>query len=75
MTTKVNLPKSGMGIEECTVARWLKAEGDQVTQGEPLAEIESAKALEEVIAPVSGRLVKILVARRERRSEYGHCAD
>lgn len=62
MTTKVNLPKSGMGIEEGTIIRWLKAVGDQVQKGELIVEIETAKALQEVAAPVRGTLVKILVA-------------
>jgi pyruvate/2-oxoglutarate dehydrogenase complex dihydrolipoamide acyltransferase (E2) component len=62
MTTKVNLPKSGMGIEEGTVLRWLKSKGAQVQKGEPMVEIETAKALQEVTAPVSGTLVEILVA-------------
>lgn len=61
MTVKVNLPKSGMGIEEGTVTRWLKAVGEQVRQGEPLVEIETAKALQEVEAPASGTLGKILL--------------
>ena len=65
MITKVNLPKWGMGIEEGTVTRWLKAEGDTVKQGEPIVEIETAKALQEVEAPVSGTLIKILLAQGE----------
>jgi pyruvate/2-oxoglutarate dehydrogenase complex dihydrolipoamide acyltransferase (E2) component len=65
MTTKVNLTKSGMGIEEGTVYRWLKAVGDTVEKGEILAEIENAKALQEIEAPTSGTLVKILVAPGE----------
>lgn len=59
--TKVNLPKSGMGIEEGTVTRWFKAVGDQVHQGDVLVEIETAKALQEVQAPAAGRLVEVLV--------------
>jgi pyruvate/2-oxoglutarate dehydrogenase complex dihydrolipoamide acyltransferase (E2) component len=62
MTTPVVLPKWGMGIEEGTVTQWLKAEGDTVTQGEPIVEIETAKATQAVEAPVSGRLSKILLA-------------
>ena len=65
MKTKVNLPKSGMGIEEGTVSRWLKAKGDKVLKGEPIAEIETAKALQEVEAPIGGTLVEILVAQGE----------
>ena len=61
MTVNVNFPKSGMGIEEGTAGRWLKAVGDKVRQGEVIVEIETAKALQEVEAPVSGTLVRMLL--------------
>jgi len=59
--TKVVLPKWGMGIEEGTITRWLKSVGDEVRQGEPLVEVETAKATQEVESPVSGTLVAILL--------------
>lgn len=65
MTTKVILPKWGMGIQEGTVTRWLRAIGDRVRKGEPLVEIETAKATQEVEAPVSGTLVQILLSAGE----------
>jgi pyruvate/2-oxoglutarate dehydrogenase complex dihydrolipoamide acyltransferase (E2) component len=65
MTVNVNFPKSGMGIEEGTARRWLKAVGDAVRKGEVIVEIETAKALQEVEAPVSGKLVGILLAEGE----------
>jgi pyruvate/2-oxoglutarate dehydrogenase complex dihydrolipoamide acyltransferase (E2) component len=68
MTTKVVLPKWGMGIEEGTVTRWLKAVGDKVAQGEPLVEIETAKATQEVESPASGTLVQILLPEGETAS-------
>ena len=61
MTTKVILPKSGMGIEEGTVLRWLKRIGDKVEKGEVIVEIETAKATQEVEALVGGTLATILV--------------
>jgi len=61
MTTKVNFPKSGMGIEEGTVVKWLKGCGETVERGEVIVEIETAKALQEVEAPARGTLVQILV--------------
>jgi pyruvate/2-oxoglutarate dehydrogenase complex dihydrolipoamide acyltransferase (E2) component len=51
-----------MGMEEGTITRWLKAVGEKVEEGEPLVEIETAKVTQEMEAPVSGRLVKILLA-------------
>lgn len=65
MTIKVVLPKSGMGIDEGTILRWLKAEGDRVTQGESIVEVETAKATQEVEAPATGTLVKILLSAGE----------
>ena len=61
MTTKIVLPKWGMGMEEGTIVRWLKAVGQKVDKGEPLAEIESAKATQTLEAPVSGTLVQIVL--------------
>ena len=65
MTTTVILPNWGMGLEEGTVVRWMKAVGEKVAAGEPLVEIETAKATQEVESPVSGTLVRILIAEGE----------
>ena len=65
MSTKLILPKWGMGIEEGTVSRWLKSIGDRVQQGEPIVEIETAKAIQEVESPVTGVLTRILLAEGE----------
>ena len=48
-----------------TIVRWLKHEGDPVTEGEPLVEVEAAKVTSEVEAEVSGVLARILVAEGE----------
>jgi len=50
-----------MGIEEGTVTRWLKSVGDRVEKGEPIVEIETAKALQEVESPATGTLIEILL--------------
>jgi biotin carboxyl carrier protein len=63
--TKVNFRKSGMGIDEGTVVRWLKGVGDFVQKGEVLAEIETAKAIQEVESPIAGQLTQILVPAGE----------
>jgi pyruvate/2-oxoglutarate dehydrogenase complex dihydrolipoamide acyltransferase (E2) component len=74
MSAIVRIPKTGMGITEATVARWIKAEGDAVTEGEIIVEIETAKAMEEVAAPVSGVLAKILLAQGETAPVYTEIA-
>ncbi len=65
MSVEIKIPKTGMGISEGTIAKWHKAEGEPVTEGEIIVEIETAKALEEVESPVSGTLQKILLAEED----------
>ena len=65
MSTTLKMPKWAMGIDEGTVLQWHKAEGDSITQGDILVEIETAKAVQEVEASVSGILRKILLAEGE----------
>ncbi len=60
MATAIIMPKAGMAMEEGTIVKWLKAEGDRVEQGEPLLEILTDKVNMEVEAQISGILIKIL---------------
>jgi pyruvate/2-oxoglutarate dehydrogenase complex dihydrolipoamide acyltransferase (E2) component len=62
MAHEVKLAQFGMGMSEGTPLRWLKKEGDMVREGEPIVEIEAAKAVVEVPSPASGKLTKILAA-------------
>lgn len=61
MATKVIMPQAGQDLEAGVVKQWLKAEGDQVTKGEPLVQIETEKINLDVEAPASGVLLRILV--------------
>ena len=65
MSTEVNLPQFGMGMTEGTVETWLKHEGDPVTEGEEIAEVEAEKTTVIVVAPETGTLTKILVKEGE----------
>ena len=56
------MPKMGDAMEEGTLVRWLKHEGDAVQEGEPVAEIATDKATVEIEAPTSGVLRGIRVA-------------
>ena len=60
MATEVRMPQWGMAMKEGAVVRWMKNEGEPVAADEPLLEIESAKAVGEICAPVSGVLVSIV---------------
>ncbi len=65
MATEVMMPKLSPTMEEGQVARWLKKEGDSVSMGEPLAEIDTDKATMEMQALSSGVLRKILIKEGE----------
>ncbi len=61
MPTKVLLPQFGESVEEGTITRWLKAEGDTVEEFEPLVEVNTDKVDTEVPSPIAGVVLKILV--------------
>ncbi|MGC8855327.1 MAG: dihydrolipoamide acetyltransferase family protein [Anaerolineae bacterium] len=59
MATKVFVPLLGEGVEEVTVTKWLKKEGETVKELEPLLEVNTDKVDTEIPAPASGVLLKI----------------
>jgi pyruvate dehydrogenase E2 component (dihydrolipoamide acetyltransferase) len=59
MATNVILPALGMSQDSGQIVQWLKTKGDQVEQGEPIAEIQTDKATVELEAPASGTLARI----------------
>ena len=65
MATDVKLPRLGQGMESGVIVRWLKAEGDAVTRGEPLYELDTDKVTQEVEAELDGVLTKIVVPEGE----------
>ncbi len=62
MAIEISVPTLGESIVEATVGQWLKREGDSVTAGEILVELETDKVSVEVPATQSGILEKILKA-------------
>ncbi len=60
MATKVHMEALSPTMEEGQVVKWLKAEGDSVTSGDILAEIETDKATMELVARGDGILRVIL---------------
>jgi pyruvate dehydrogenase E2 component (dihydrolipoamide acetyltransferase) len=65
MATNVVMPKLSPTMEEGQLSRWLKKEGDKVSMGEPLAEIDTDKATMEMQALTNGVLLKILIKEGE----------
>lgn len=63
--TEVIMPALGMAQETGKLLRWIKNEGDAVTKGEPLMEIETDKVTVEIEAPANGTLAGITAAEGE----------
>ncbi|OEI83060.1 pyruvate dehydrogenase complex dihydrolipoamide acetyltransferase [Brucella sp. BO3] len=61
MPVEVVLPALSAGMEDAVIARWLKAEGDAVSKGDLIAEVETDKATMELEAEVDGRIGQLLV--------------
>ncbi|MFD2238984.1 pyruvate dehydrogenase complex E1 component subunit beta [Aureimonas populi] len=62
MPTEILMPALSPTMEEGTLSKWVKQEGDDVAPGDVIAEIETDKATMEVEAVDEGKLGKILVA-------------
>src|SRR5512138_2059004 len=67
MATKVFMEALSPTMEEGRLVKWLKNEGDTVKSGEPLAEVETDKAIMELVARGDGVLRKRLVGEGESR--------
>ena len=62
MPEEIVMPRLSDTMQEGTIARWLKREGDAVKTGEPLMEVETDKATMELNSYHDGVLAKILLA-------------
>ena len=60
--TDITIPNVGESVAEVTIAQWFKKVGDAVKKDEPLVELETDKAAQELVAPEDGVLEEILVA-------------
>src|SRR6476659_6048883 len=65
MATKVVMEALSPTMEEGRLVKWLKNEGDQVKNGETLAEVETDKAIMELVARGEGVLRKRLLPENE----------
>jgi len=62
---KIQIPKTESKVEEATLFKWHKKEGDRVIKGELIAEIETFKAAVELNSPETGIIYKIFVKEEE----------
>ena len=61
---KVVMPRIGMTMQDGTIVKWYKAEGETITAGEPMMDIETEKFTNTVPAPGTG-VFHILVEEGE----------
>lgn len=65
MAEIVKMPKWGLTMEEGTIAEWMVGPGEEVTQGEVLAMVESEKSQMELPSPVPGVFLRVIVEEGE----------
>jgi len=56
----IEMPKFGLIMTEGTIVDWYKEEGDHVEADEPVCQVETQKLTNDVVAPVSGTITKII---------------
>ena len=61
MATKVHMEALSPTMEEGRLVKWTKHEGDPVKSGDTLAEVETDKAVMELVARADGQLIKVMV--------------
>ena len=61
MATKVHMEALSPTMEEGRLVKWTKKEGDAVKSGDTLAEVETDKAVMELVARADGQLLKVVV--------------
>ena len=66
MPAEIQMPQQSDTMTEGTVVKWLKKEGDQVKQGDVIAEIETDKATMEMEAFESGTVAVIAVPEGQK---------
>lgn len=61
MPTQVIMPQFGESVIEGTITRWLKSPGEEVSEFEPLLEVNTDKVDSEIPSPVAGVLLDVVV--------------
>ncbi len=72
MATPIEMPKTGVTVEECLLVKWSKRKGEAVAAGELVVEIESDKAAFEVVSPVDGILLETFFNEGDLVPVYTH---
>lgn len=60
MASEITMPVVGLMMDTGTITKWLKKEGDTVTKGEEISEMETEKMSSPIESPADGVLLKII---------------
>ena len=70
MRVEIKVPQQGLTVDYITFSSWSVAVGDTVGRGDAVAQIESEKAVLEVEAPETGKIVE-LIAQPDEEYQIG----
>jgi len=62
MSTTLTIPKLQMSTTEGTLAEWLVEDGELVAEGQPIYSLETDKSVQDIEAPVAGKLSQKVAA-------------
>ncbi len=60
MRVEIKVPQQGETTEYVTIISWSVSEGDVVTEGQEIGEMESAKTTAPIESPASGTIIELL---------------
>ena len=55
------MPKWGLSMKEGSILKWIKSNGDNISKGDMILEIETEKVVNEMESPENGKILKICV--------------
>ena len=53
------MPKWGLSMKEGSILKWIKSNGDDISKGDMILEIETEKVVNEMESPENGKIIKI----------------
>ena len=55
----ITMPKWGLSMKEGSILKWIKSNGDDISKGDMILEIETEKVVNEMESPEDGKIIKI----------------
>ena len=55
----ITMPKWGLSMKEGSILKWIKSNGEDISKGDMILEIETEKVVNEMESPEDGKIIKI----------------